>query len=193
MFYHIEEHDSLRGEKLDDYLERGWFRLKDKIDKGSHYMNLDRGELLRVVELRYDVDEIVSHRSHRRIRRLNQHFKIKHSNNFKITPYDTVLYMNYYEHIDFDTSPDIENILTGNGNMDIFDTRCIRIYDGNDLIALGLYDMGKNSVASILNCFDPDYAKYSLGKYIMLLIIDMMKESGMKYYYPGYMLSLIHI
>jgi len=64
MFYHIEDHDSLKGEKLDDYLDRGWFRLKHRIDKGSHYLNLEKGELLRVVELRYDVDEIVSHRSH---------------------------------------------------------------------------------------------------------------------------------
>lgn len=189
MFYHIEDHDSMRGDKLDDYLDKGWFRLKHRIDKGSHYMNLDRGELLRVIELRYDVNEVISHRSHKRIKRFNQDFRVEYSNTFEITAEDMVLYMNYYAHIDFDTSPDIEHVLSDNGKLDIFDTRCIRIYNGDEQIALGLYDMGTNSVASILNCYDPEYAKYSLGKYIMLLIIDMMKKAGMKYYYPGYLMS----
>jgi arginyl-tRNA--protein-N-Asp/Glu arginylyltransferase len=73
--------------------------------------------------------------------------------------------------------------------LDVFDTHCVRIYDENKLIAMGLFDKGKVSIASILNFFDPHYSKYSLGKYIILLIIEKMKEWGMFCYFPGYIVA----
>lgn len=188
MFYHIEEPNSMKGDTLDEYHNKGWFRLRHKIDKGSHFVNVEDISLLKVIELRYDVDEIVEHRSHKRMRMMNRKFRVEHSQTFEVTPADLVLYLNYCHYIDFDTYDDIEDVLTGNGKLDIFDTRCIRIFDEDELIALGLYDVGTNSIASIMNCYDPNYAIYSLGKYIMLLITDMMRYKEMKYYYPGYLM-----
>ncbi|MEJ7659632.1 MAG: hypothetical protein WKG07_08390 [Hymenobacter sp.] len=36
------------------------------------------------------------------------------------------------------------------------------------LIAAGIFDQGTRSLAGIVNFYDPDYRKYSLGKYLML-------------------------
>ena len=37
-----------------------------------------------------------------------------------------------------------------------------------------------------MNFYHPDYKKYSLGKYLMLLKINHAKAMGKEWYYPGY-------
>lgn len=67
-----------------------------------------------------------------------------------------------------------------------YDSNIIEIRDKGALIAAGFFDKGKQSVAGILNIYNPEYKKYSLGKLLMLLKIEYAIQNDMDYYYTGY-------
>ncbi len=71
----------------------------------------------------------------------------------------------------------------------IYNTKCISIFDAGKLVAAGYFDVGTISGTSILHFFDPEYSRYSLGKYLILLTIDYLKERGYTFYYPGYLVE----
>jgi len=59
-------------------------------------------------------------------------------------------------------------------------------YDENRLIAVDLIDILKNGVSSIYFYYDPDYAKYSLGKLSLYHQIKFAKSANKKWIYLGY-------
>ena len=68
----------------------------------------------------------------------------------------------------------------------VYDTAMIEVRDQGKLIAAGIFDKGRQSIAGILNFYHPGYNKYSLGKYLMLLKIDYAIAHSKQWYYPGY-------
>ena len=74
----------------------------------------------------------------------------------------------------------------GNNSDDTFNTEVIKIRDGNELIAAGLFDKGNNSISGVMNFYDPEYKKNSLGKYLVMEKISYCLSKGIQYYYPGY-------
>jgi arginine-tRNA-protein transferase len=70
-----------------------------------------------------------------------------------------------------------------------FDSWEVSVYDGSKLIAASFFDLGQNSMASILGLFDQQYTKESLGIYTMLVEISLAQKLSLRYYYPGYVLD----
>jgi arginine-tRNA-protein transferase len=68
----------------------------------------------------------------------------------------------------------------------IFNTMETAVYDGEKLVSFSFFDLGENSIASINGVYHPDYARYSLGFYTMLLEIQFGIENDFKFFYPGY-------
>ncbi len=79
--------------------------------------------------------------------------------------------------------------LEGSFDLKIFNTKIIKFYDGDRLIAASFVDIGQDSMASIMGIYHPDYSKYSMGVYSMLVEVECAKEMELDYYYPGYILS----
>lgn len=71
----------------------------------------------------------------------------------------------------------------------VFDTREVAVYDGDELIAVSFFDVGENSIASLLCLYHPGYKKETLGIYTMLHEVQWAVEMGKKWYYPGYILD----
>ncbi len=69
-----------------------------------------------------------------------------------------------------------------------FHTQELCVYDDMRLVAVSYFDIGHNSVASIMGLFDHDYHKDSLGMFTMLVEIDLAIRLGKQFYYPGYIL-----
>ena len=67
-----------------------------------------------------------------------------------------------------------------------FDTRSVRIYDGDRLAAFSIFNLGAYSMYSSQGIYDPDYARHSLGFFTMLAEVQFGLEQGFLYYYPGY-------
>lgn len=70
-----------------------------------------------------------------------------------------------------------------------FNTQEVCVYDGDRLVAASFFDLGGQSMASLLAIYDTAYAKASLGIYTMLKEVEYAQSLGLKYYYPGYILD----
>ena len=62
----------------------------------------------------------------------------------------------------------------------------IEIYDENQLIACSFFHLGQQSFCGTYCFFEPEYQKFSLGNYTMLLELEMAMELDKAFYYSGY-------
>ncbi len=65
----------------------------------------------------------------------------------------------------------------------------IEVYDNNKLIGVAVTDILDNSISAIYSFFDHDYAKNSLGSFMILLQIQLAKNLGKNYLYLGYQID----
>jgi arginine-tRNA-protein transferase len=182
--YETESCEEVRGEVLDMYLANGWFRM-------GAMMHITRtvqtGETVLSVEwLRYDVPKVELSRSNRKLIRKNSEFSVT-IGPYRVTKPLLELYFKYYVSIPFEIYPFLDDAVNENGSR-IFESYVIQIYDGDKLIAAGHIDKGKDCVAAIKNFYDPEYKKYSPGKYLMLLTYLYCLKKGMRWFYPGYII-----
>ena len=54
----------------------------------------------------------------------------------------------------------------------------INIYHQEQLIGYCIFDVGNNSMASILGIFHPNFSKYSIGIYSMFLELEYAKNNN---------------
>ena len=184
MFTEFHYPEFLPHQKLDEYLARGWFRMGQMIFT-CRFLCFE-GKLYTAVWTRLDLEGYTFRKSLRKIfTRNNKQFRVvirraildKEKND---------LYLIHRKRFGGHVSSNLRKSLFGDADYNIYDTWESCVYDGEKLVAASFFDLGNNSIASIMGLFHPDYAKYSLGFYTMLLEIDFGIRSGAKYYYPGY-------
>ncbi len=182
--------ESIDGRQLDVVLSLGWYRMHQGIFTTSH---VEMGGIYRVHWLRYFIHSLVERQTHKRIRQRAKRFSftIEDFDPGKIRLDHSVLHAHYRAYIDFEGANSIQECLLHEEGYrsNIFNTKCISVFDEHKLVAGGYLDLGEKAAASILHFFDPDYARYSLGKYLILITIDYLKENGYDYYYPGYVVQ----
>lgn len=61
---------------------------------------------------------------------------------------------------------------------------CLRL--NGELVGLSYLDVGKNATSSVYQCFEPTLSKRALGILMMLLCVQLSRETGKTLYYPGY-------
>jgi arginine-tRNA-protein transferase len=172
----------IKGEVLDMYLSAGWYRYGNKIFTIDFFTENEK--LYQVYWLRYNVLKLKLSDSNQKILNKNKLF------NYKIIPFQNsieleALHSLYLEKIDFVTISSIEELME-DINGSVYNSMLIEIREENKLIGAGIFDYGKNSIAGIKNIFHPEYKKYSLGKYLMLLKYQYCLQQNIKWYYPGY-------
>jgi leucyl-tRNA---protein transferase len=177
----------INGMLLDQYLEYGWYRMSnsifttDSIDTGNGVVN--------VYWARYIVNNFMLTKKLKDILNLGKAFTVSISP-LLITAEMESLYTKYKASIDFDISPTLLDYLNSpilnEPYQNVFETYAIQIEDANKLIAYGIVDNGLHSIAGIVNVIDPDYKRYSLGKFLMLQKMDFALQKNKRFYYPGY-------
>ena len=186
-FYRVKPRH-LSPDQLDQVLSRGWYRMRQDLFTISHLA--EEFGFYRVHWLRVDVNRIIGHRSHRRIRKNHAHCSVVIEPLITVSEEHRNLHRKYRRSIDFDGVRSIQEGLFGEEVTDsIFSTWSISVYDGEKLIAAGYFDIGAESAASILHFFDPEYAQFSPGKFLILCTIDFMRSKGLQWYYPGYVVA----
>ncbi len=103
-----------------------------------------------------------------------------------LTPDKELLYQKYREHFDGYLSPTLRHSLQDNTDNNIYNTWEVTVYDEDRLVACSFFDLGEKGLASILGIYDPEYAKFSLGYYTMLLEVEFGLGCDFDFYYPGY-------
>ncbi|SFE92774.1 arginine-tRNA-protein transferase [Spirosoma endophyticum] len=174
----------MKGSKLDLCLSRGYFRMHQEIFTCNAVLfdyRVCSVHWLRLVlaNVRYGAKQL-------RLLRSNEKFSVA-IKPLALSEELETLYAIYKEAINFDAPNSVEACLFDGATYNMFDTYVIEVRDENRLIAAGIFDNGAQSIAGIMNFYHPDYRKYSLGKYLMLLKINHARLQQKAYYYPGYM------
>lgn len=185
MFTQFHNPPSLHGENLDNYLANGWFPSGQYIYT-TKILNLE-GNLYSPIRIRLMLDGYEFRKSLRKIWNKNQQFETVYRKAF-ISKEKEELYQKHRKRFEGHISQTIKESLMDGGETNVYDTYEVAVYDGEKLVAVSFFDVGKNSMASVMGLFDPEYGSYSLGFYTMLAEIYYGKKQGFKYYYPGYVI-----
>lgn len=173
--------EGYRNEILDRYLGLGWFRMYDTMFTTDA---IDDGRYVhKVFWLRYRVDKITYGRRQKDIINRNRKFTLTYKP-LLITPELEALFALYKTAKPFVGYQSLANAFTTNGP--VFDTWQVAVRDGDVLIAAGIFDRGKDSVAGIMNFYNPAYSRYSPGKLLLLAKINFCMRNNISLYYPGY-------
>ncbi len=183
MFVDVHCPESLEPQALDDYLERGWFRMGQTIFT-TNWLNF-KDTFYSAIWLRVDLSSYVPDNTQRKLMQRNSKFRTE-IRPATITIEKELLYLRYKQSVPFEASVSLQTLLLGTSDTNIFDTYEVDLYDDNNLIAVGFFDLGKDTAMGISSIYDPGYKKYSLGKHLIYSKMAFCKERGIKYFYPGY-------
>ena len=179
-----EIHETIKGSHLDDFLARGWYRSGFMIFTTHFISPFGDNKNYRVYWLRYLVSAVQLSKKTRALLAANKEFTIA-CHPFRLTAEVDGLHKLYASQLKFDANTDLSHILLDIYNQ-VFDSHIIEVRHNGKLIAFGIFDKGQDSIAGIINVYDPAYKKYSPGKFIMLQKYLYCLHNNIPYYYPGY-------
>ncbi len=176
---------TISGTQLDKALALGFYRMQQELFTTPFIISED-GNITEVFWLRTILNECTPPSQHP-VYKKNKHFSVTFSK-AKITAEIEDLFRIYRRNVKFDAPESVQSYLCGDleRKNEAFDSYTIEIRDGKQLIAIGYFDKGKKSITGIMNFYHPEYKKYSLGKFLMLLKMEYAISQEMDYYYTGY-------
>ncbi|RZK20997.1 MAG: GNAT family N-acetyltransferase [Hymenobacter sp.] len=174
------------GDFLDYYLSQGYYRMGQNLFT-CRFLPLETG-IYTVHWLRLVLADVAYGPKQRQLLRQNARFAVA-ARPFRLTAEYEALYDRYYQSIDFEANASLGDLLLDGSAHNVFDTYVLEVRDNGQLIAAGVFDQGANSIAGIVNFYDPDYRKYSLGKYLLLRKTEHARQQQLAYYYPGYLVQ----
>jgi arginine-tRNA-protein transferase len=184
MFAEAQSPLHISASELDDYLNRGWFRMTQTIFT-TQFIHF-KSEIFNTVWLRVALPSYHTDSAQLKLFKQNARFTT-HIRSASITDEKENLYSRYRSSLSFQPSESLRQLLHGHSQeLSIFDTYEVVVYDDDQLIAIGYFDIGKNSSAGIVSVYDPAYKKYSLGKFLIYKKMEYCQSLGMRHYYPGY-------
>ena len=183
MFAQVHCPEILAPEELDQYLERGWFRMGQTIFT-TNFLNF-KSRFYSAVWLRIPLAEFTRDNTYQKLLKKNSSFRVE-IQKAEVTPEKERLFSAYRKSISFEASASVHTLLFGKVEHNVYNTQEINLFDGNKLIATGFFDLGKESAAGISSFYDPAYKKFTLGKYLIYWKIEYCKKMGLRYFYPGY-------
>lgn len=182
MFAQAHAPDPITPLDLDEYLDRGWFRMGQTIFTTNFIRFKD--QIYSTVWLRITLNTF-DDKTQVRLFKRNSFFRTV-IGPAQFTEEKEELYQRYRQTLEFQPSESIRQLLFGKENHNVYNTYEVSVYDGDKLIAFGFFDLGKKSAAGITSVYDPEYKKHSLGKYVIFQKIVYCREQGFQYFYPGY-------
>ncbi|MBN8790349.1 MAG: hypothetical protein J0I84_24975, partial [Terrimonas sp.] len=150
--------NKLNGSQLDTFLSQGWYRMHQSIFT-TKYIILNES-IYNVFWLRYNLSKFNINKKLQKLIAQNSRFNIT-IKPIELTEELETLYTLYRSGIKFDHSESVKYWLYGGEQekVNAFETNVIEIRDGGKLIAAGIFDNGDNSIAGIMNFYDPSYKK----------------------------------
>lgn len=175
--------EKLEPTELDSRLAMGWFRIQQTIfTTDVLYFN---EQAYKALWLRARLAALGPDKKYNSLKKKNSTFQLEICKAI-ITPAHDALFKLYRDSISFDAAPSLYWLLYGNSENDVYDTYMINMYDQGKLIGMGFFDIGQESAAGICSIYDPAYKKFSLGKYMIYEKMFYLKEKGLQFFYPGY-------
>ena len=177
---------SLPPAELDDYLERGWYRVGSSLFT-SRYL-LSGGDIRSTVWTRSRLAGHSFGRNARRLLRQNDRLLRRELRPAVGDPQREALYRRYVAHIGPGRSATLADFVSGGGSPEVFDTWELSFWSGDTLVAFSWFDRGRDALQSLIGVFDPGWAALSLGRYSLLCEVRLAIDEGRAYHYSGYVL-----
>lgn len=179
--------ERLRPEELDHYLADGWFRIGQALM--TCRVVLFDGQLRPSVWTRQPLAEFEPSRNSRKLLARNLARYRSEIGPAVVDQEHEALYQRYRGHARGERSHSLADFLFGDSDRDVFETCELSLRDESGaLVAWSWFDLGADSLQSLLGVYDPDRAKDSLGLTTLLLEARWAAEEGLKFHYPGYVL-----
>lgn len=165
-------------------IERGWRRF------GNMFFRPVCHDCSACESIKIDAENYHFSKSERRIIKKNSAFTI-----IRRTPTLTrehlSLFSRYHEHMHHKRGWEQQSVNARNYYMSFVHGYNdfgyeVLYFDDDRLIAVDLIDILPNGISSIYFYYDPDYEKYSLGKYSLFHQIKLAQKLGLKWIYLGY-------
>lgn len=184
---HKLEPDSLSRAELDQFLERGWYRIGRAMITTDYLVN--EGKLRSTIWTRADLRAHQWKPSLRKLMARNgRRFRVE-VGPLRLDDAHEALYQRYRAMLGGARMETLDGVLGGEEGRRLFDTREVSIYLNDALVAFSWFDVGETSVESLIGVYDPDHRKHGLGFYTMLVEMAYAAEQGMRFHYSGYVLS----
>jgi len=174
--------DSIAAEELDHYLAKGWFRMKQHMFT-TEFLQMG-ADFYDSIWLRHDLQTFRFPKWFGKMKR-NRRFRAEVTP-FHPGPEHEMLYQGYRESKGDGFPESLESILYGEGDTNIFNTRQVSIYEAEELIGAGFFDVGGNSAMGIVSYYEPRYKSLGMGKYATMLAYEHCAMNGLTWFYPGY-------
>ncbi len=172
---------TLSKKQLDSYLAGGWFRSGSMLFRAK--VACFENNLYTPINLRIKLSDYEFSKSQRRLYNRNQKLFRYSIQKATITEEKERLFSGQQQRFRSFLSNSLEEFMAMSHR---FDTHEVAVYDEDRLVAVSFFDLGHNSIMSLLGLFDQSYSKYSLGIYTMLVELQYGKDTGRRWYYPGY-------
>jgi arginyl-tRNA--protein-N-Asp/Glu arginylyltransferase len=188
MFTEKHHLNYLSPKDLDQYLERGWFRMVQTVFT-CQFLFFE-GAIFSTIWIRRKLKSLKFSKSQRKlIQRNKRRFRFEFGP-LNIDRTKETLFHKYRKAFKGSTYLSLSSSLFEPFELAkvLFNSYECRIYDGDKLIALSIFDLGKKSLASIIGIYDPAYKEYSLGLFTMFLEMEFGQAEGFEFYYPGYII-----
>jgi len=181
---HYKIIDACTKEQCSTLIERGWRRF------GTMFFRPICKDCTQCESIKIDIKNYKYSKSDRRV--------IKKASNFKIivqTPTLTKehleLFTDYHNYMKEKRDWDQQNITAQNYYLSFVQGHSdfgyeVLYFDEDKLIAVDLIDILDDGISSIYFYYNPEYQKYSLGKYSIYYQIEYATQLGLSWIYLGY-------
>ena len=171
---------------LDQYLAEGWYRIGQTLMTCRFLMFED--VLRSTIWTRLDLQTHTFRRGQRKhLSRLAREFRVENGPAI-LDPQHESLYQRYRVLARGERSPTLRHFLFEDSNRDLFETREISIWRGDQLIAFSWFDIGATAIQSLIGAYEPTESSWGLGYASLLLEVKWGQENHFLHHYSGYVL-----
>jgi leucyl-tRNA---protein transferase len=148
---------------------------------------MNRGKICRTIPLRVRLDSFQFSKSQRRLMRRNAGLQAQYGP-IELTPEKESLFMLHADRFEEKRPQTLAAFLSRRPHEEPVAGVEFNLYDPQNgvLAAFSFLHLGQKSVCSTYCSFHPDYHRYSLGVYTMLLEIEKAFELQKQFFYHGY-------
>ena len=176
-------HDDVAPEQMDRLWAHGWRHFGTYFFRYSAVFHW--GGIKMVIPLRIDLARFTLSRSQRRVMANNRAVRVVIRDAF-IDQIKEDLFFRHRQRFKENIPDSLYDFFSEEPGTIPCRNQEISVYDGERLIAVSFLDTGREATSAVYAMFEPSESKRSLGIFTMLEAIRYSRESGRRYYYPGY-------
>jgi leucyl-tRNA---protein transferase len=176
-------HSNVSREMMDALWAKGWrhfgtyFFRYSQVEKEKH--------LFHVQPLRVRLEQATFNRTQQRTLKRNQDIKLSIKTAY-IDAEIVALFERHKTRFKDNVPESLTTFLSEQPATKPCECLSLCLHLDNQLVGISYLDMGATASSSVYQCFEPSLSKRALGILMMLLAVQVSREFGKTFYYPGY-------